>query len=133
MLDSNPYDTVNITGAKTTTGTTEETLDMSLNGATAAASLSIPAGRWLVIRSIVFAAEDACRYKIEKSINNGSTWFTILPWRRPQDGSDNITGPDAGLRCVPGGKLVKIRVRIETPDGTALVSVSMDAMWKKQG
>jgi hypothetical protein len=122
-----PTGAFDLVGSKTTGGVAEENLDLSLDEGAPAASIAIPDGWWMVIEGHYPTAEKDARFRIEKSVNNGSTWYAIHHWRRPQDGSDGIT--DQGIIKILGGALVKIRLRVTTPSQAAFVTMTFHGRW----
>jgi hypothetical protein len=120
----NIYDPVDINGSATTAGTAEETVPISADGAVAADTYSIAAGRRLDLDVVQFTAEAATRFKIQKT-TDGANWYTIHPWRQPQDGSSGVA--QESLVPIVGGANVAIRVRAQTPGGAAAVTVQIHA------
>jgi hypothetical protein len=120
----NIYTPVDLLGEATTAGTAEETVQISADGAAAADTYPIAAGKRLDLDVIQFTAEAAARFKVQKT-TDGLTWYTIHPWRQPQDGSTGVA--QESLIPIVGGANVAIRARAQTPGGAAVVTVSIHA------
>lgn len=114
-----------IAGSQTTAGASEETVNLSVDGAVAAATISVVSNTCLIVSDAMFTAEGAGRFKIQQT-NDGSTWFDILYFRMPADGSGGLSEMKIPL-YVKGGTSVAIRVRAQTPGGAALVSATLRA------
>jgi hypothetical protein len=114
---------VDIVGNQTTLGGSEETLMLSINGSTPLDSFLIRTGTKVVFDSLVYEADAQAIFILQKSVDNGNTWFSVNTWNRPQSGSDMIS--QGSLISVEGGPQVRARVRVRTPGGAARVSSSM--------
>ena len=117
------YSPRDIVGSKTTGGTAEENLDLSLNGAVAASNIPIGAGMWFLLKVLHVTSEGPARFRIDKSVDGGSTWFALHHWRQSQDGSSGVN--EDQLVAIEGGALVRIRARVQTPNAPAFVSMSL--------
>ena len=104
-------------GGFTTAGTAEETLDLSLDGAAAAATISVGAGTALVISDIVVAtvSANAVNYRLQQ--DNGAGFFDVHVVRQAAGGGtlslDNL------YHRIVGGAAVLIRMRVETETGAS--------------
>lgn len=112
-----------ITGRQTTGGAPEETVNLSLDGAVAAASISVAEGTSLTISDWVVTAVAAANFRFQQT-NDGITWFDIFLLRVAADGTVGVSPFGVGL-VVQGGTTVAVRVRAETTGGAAAVTTSI--------
>lgn len=112
-------------GEKTTGGAAEETVDLSLNGAVAAATIAVADGTTLVLTDAFFAAAAAANWRVQQSNDNGGAWFDILVGANLANDTAQMS-PEAPVKVV-GGAQVLIRARVTTPGGAAAVSCSLMA------
>jgi hypothetical protein len=124
MATSLEFVPADIFGSQTTGGTAEEAMTLQLNGAVAAASIAVPVGERWEISTLQFTAEAAARFLLQKTVDGGANWYSIHPWRQPQDGSGGLSGPEP-IALILGGALVAIRMRVQTPSVTALCSAAI--------
>jgi hypothetical protein len=122
-LNGSYYSPRDIVGAQTTGGAPEETLSISINGATPADSIAIGPGYWLFLKVFHVTAEAAARFRLDKTVDGGANWFPLHHWRQPQDGASGVN--DDQLVAIEGGVGVLLRARVTTPGGAAYVSMSM--------
>lgn len=111
----------NYTGRVATAGAAEETYNLSLNGAAAAATQAVPAGTNLFITDIASHANQITNYRLQQA-NDGATFFDLDIIRHAADGyiARTLKTP---IRVI-GGANVVIRARIETPGGVAVIGAS---------
>ncbi len=117
----------NISGRATTAGAAEETLNLSVNGAVAAATVAVPAGSTLDISDITatgVAAGAPIRFRIQQT-NDGAAFFDILELNLAAEGT--IAQELQRSLHIIGGANVAIRARVTTFGGASLVSVNMQA------
>ena len=99
-----------------TAGAAEETANLSLNGAVAAASIAVPSGYDLFLYDIVTGTIDPAavplKVKIQQSNNNGVAWFTVDMLSLPAQG--NVADSPSGPIRVRGGAGVLVRARVRT-------------------
>ena len=108
--------TVNsITGQQLTAAAGEETVLLTLDGATPVAAISVPAGTNLVITDIMLGGPANTMWRLQQA-NDGATWFDIALFNITS--SATISTPihtfNTGL-VINGGPLVAFRLRVETP------------------
>ncbi len=113
----------NITGRQTSAGGGEETVNLSLDGSTASATIAISTGTILVITDWVCSAEAACRFRLQQT-NDGVTFFDLGLLRISADGTVGMVGLGTGRRIV-GGQTVAIRVRDDAAAATTLVQTTI--------
>jgi len=123
MATSLEFVPADIFGSQTTGGAAEEAMTLQLDGAVATATVSVPVGERWEISTLQFTAEAAARFTLQKTVD-GANWYSIHPWRQPQDGSGGLSGPEP-IVLVMGGALVAIRMRVQTPGGAALCSAAI--------
>lgn len=116
------YSPISLTGQQTTAGVAEETINLSENGAAAVATISVPSQNRLVLSDLVFGAEGAARFRIQKTVD-GTNFFDIFLWRQASDSSSGVS-PLKEPIIISGGANVAIRVRAQTPNVAALVTFS---------
>lgn len=101
-------------------------LNLSLDGAVAAAALAIGAGISLSIERLIASANLAtaapCLFELQQSNDGGATFFTIA---RCVVGTVGTVTMDVN-RLIQGSALTQIRVRVN-PAGAGEVGVSMSA------
>lgn len=114
-----------ITGLQTTGGAPEETLNLSVDGALAAASIAVPLGTILAITDIIPSGAAASRFRIQQSNDGGVGWFDVLVSiiAAAACPSVNLNAP---IKII-GSATTLIRARVETPGGAALVSLTLRA------
>lgn len=116
-----------ITGSQTTAGVAEETVLLTLDGATPAASITVPEGTNTIITDMILGGNLVTMWRVQQT-NDGVTWFDI--------GLFNVT--DASSMSTPihtfntglvikGGALVAFRVRVESPGGSSPVIATLRA------
>lgn len=115
--------TRNLTGRVTTAGAPEQTLNLSLDGAAAVATIAVGAGQTLVITDWLVTSVAAANFRLQRA-NDGSTFFDVFLWRQPSDGSGGAVPMGTSI-VVPGSATTVIRVRVETPAGAAAVTTTL--------
>lgn len=121
---------VSIIGRQTTAGAAEETIQLSLNGAAAANTLSVAAGTTLYISDLILGGLGAAGWKLQQA-NDGSTFFDIAGFDTPTNtgagsGGTNIYSFYPAL-VVTGGANVVVRLRGTTAGGAAAVVATLRA------
>jgi hypothetical protein len=118
--------TDSITVFQTTAGAAEETALLSLNGAAAAVSLSVPAGTTLSISDANFSGVALSDWRIQQA-NDGVAFADVGLYSAP---ASSVGQASLGFRTglvVNGnsGTNVLIRVRVTTPGGAAAVTATL--------
>ena len=114
--------TRSITGRATTAGAPEETLNLSLDGAVAAATVAVAANTVLFMTDWTVTSLAAANFRLQETVD-GVAFFDLALLRVPADGT---VGTDwrVGLR-IAGGATAALRVRVETPAGAAAVTTTI--------
>jgi hypothetical protein len=110
-----------ITGRQTTAGAAEETMLLTLDGATPAASIAIPTNTRLFISDVMPGANAIAHYRLQQT-NDGINFFDIALFEVVSASSTSATRNytyNTGL-LVQGGASVAVRVRVTTPGGAVL-------------
>lgn len=113
----------------TTSGASEQTANMIVNGAAAAASLAVAAGTTLVISDIIVGGLGAAVWQLQQSNDSGSTWFNIAQINGLVNTGANSTGSpiysyNPGL-TVTGSSTTSIRMRVTTAGGAVAVIATL--------
>lgn len=110
-----------ITFDSSTTGATEETINISLNGAASGASVSIADGSALEIGDITLASlsSGTTIFKVEFT-TDGSTWGDVANYSLVSNVSSQSQDFTTGPR-ITGGANVAVRLRATTASGIARV------------
>jgi hypothetical protein len=105
-----PHD---ITGIKTTGGTSEEALNLSLDGAAPAAEIAVPAGEVLIVSDFLGGAAEDCDYRLQVSNENGTSFMDFLLMKVSKTEGQNVVGLESPVR-ITGSANKKIRARVQT-------------------
>jgi hypothetical protein len=117
-----------ITGRQTTAGAAEETMLLTLDGATPAASIAVPVDTRFLVSDVMPGADAVARYRLQQA-NDGVTWFDIALFEVTSATSTVATRSytySTGL-IVQGGTSVAVRLRVTTPGGGALTYCTLRA------
>ena len=114
-----------ITGRQTSVGTGAETVLLSLNGATPADSIPVPAGSVCTITDWDVCAPSSVQWSLQQT-NDGVTWYNIGLADVPGFGTvpTQSYSPRTGW-VINGGDLVAFRVQAATPAGSSLVTTTI--------
>jgi hypothetical protein len=114
-----------ITGRQTTAGFAEETVNLVLNGAAPVPAIPVPVRSVCVITDWDVCAPVAGSWRLQQT-NDGSTWFDIgLALVNGFGASSTVNyNPRTGW-VINGGANVAFRVRVTTPSGPALATVTI--------
>jgi hypothetical protein len=122
MLLSQELSQRNIVSRHTTGGAVEETADISLDQAAAAASVAVPEGETWLISDIAVCAPptELALWRLQKSVDGGSNWSDLALGSIP--GGNTKTVNFKTPIQVEGGDDVLLRSRVKTPGGAAQVT-----------
>lgn len=124
-----------ITANAATAGAAEQTVDLSLDGAAAAAAVNVPADEQWEISDLVIEVPNITRFLLQQSNDNGANWFNVWIGR-------STTGPSKALkRRSPvrvdgigvGASQVQLRLRAETTGGAGVVRMTLGVASQKNG
>ena len=120
-----------ITGRVTTGAAAEQTLNLVVDGAPAAASIAVPAQMRLSITDISLGSnENRADFKVQQS-DNGAAFFDIANLNIRGTGPDNTSHFSFRTPLtVPGGPSTLVRVRVTTPAGSELVMCTIRAQYQ---
>ncbi len=89
----------------------------------AANTIAVTTGTNLILSDWLVSAEAAADFKVQKT-TDGVSFFDVLIWRQPSDGTGGIT--ELGIAVsVTGGANVALRVRVTTPGGATNVTTTL--------
>jgi hypothetical protein len=114
-----------ITGRQTTVGVAEETVNLVLNGAASVPAIPVPTGTVCVITDWDVCAPVAGSWRLQQT-NDGVAFFDIgLAMVNGFGASSTVNyNPRTGW-VINGGANVAFRVRVTTPSGPALATVTL--------
>lgn len=115
--------TITSDGFVTTGGAPEETLDLRLDGAAAAASIAVGVGTTLIISDLVLVGAAITNFRLQQT-NDGIAFFDLLLATSAAGQTVILTELRSPLQ-VNGGTTVAIRMRVETPGGAAIVAATI--------
>ncbi|MGH7260563.1 MAG: hypothetical protein ACREI9_07750 [Nitrospiraceae bacterium] len=127
MLDTTITNHI-ITARQTTAGGVEETLNLALDGAAPAASLSVPAGqKWEISDVEVCVLSTIVQICLQESRDNGVTWFNHFCVRfdtAAQNSQSRQFSFKSPIR-IDGAVDKLFRARVRTQDGAQIVTVTI--------
>jgi hypothetical protein len=117
-----------ITSTVTTAGAAEQTANISLDGAVAAATISISVGSKLFISDLALSGAAAALWKLQQA-NDGVTFFDVGYYSTPATAVGMVVASPKVAYVVDGnaGATVVFRLRVTTAGGAAAVLASFRA------
>ena len=118
-----------LVGTKTTGGTTEESIDLSVDGAAAVTEVEFTAGKDVVISQAMLSCTDTDggEVRFEASTDGGTAWFDIFPPIR-LGGYGSTSLPFDQLKKIErvGSNPIKMRAFVTTPSTPQRVDVGIE-------
>lgn len=113
--------TRNLVGLQVTAGAAEETVNLSVNGAVAAATVPVAANTVLTLTDTILSGDAITEFRLQQT-TDGTTFFNIIPLIHVA-ATTNVTNTLTTPLQIIGGVDVAIRARARTPGGAADVAV----------
>jgi len=109
------------TAIQTTAGVAEETINLSQDGAAAAAMIAVPEGTLLNLKDFVFMGKAESDFRVQVA-DDGVNFTDRLLWQVPVKGTNGVS--DMVALTIEGGPLIAFRLRGQTPGGASQVRAS---------
>jgi len=125
MPFSSEFTIRNVVGDITTAGALQQTVNLSIDGAVAAASISVADGRQVSISSIITTAAADASWRLQRTVD-GVAWIDCALFNTDVSVDTQRTVTFAVPVEIIGSATAGFRMRVTTPGGAAAVTCSFE-------